>query len=456
MASKTVTAKSKGTAHTGEILTKIGRKTGALAIQVLDWPPIVWVLAGFGFFFLLYVIRPAFLNPYHQLQLFGNFPVMEPIGADLREFLTFSKALLEKGSPYINPNYYPPLESVFFLPLTFTTPDRAYTFITLVNYACFLGITFLFPLLLFKERRVTPILAFVTISGLFSYGFLFEIERGQYDLIVMAFCFAGLYLYHYHPRWRWLSYLLFSLSIQLKLYPGIFIFCFTRDWRDWKRNLLRWGGLLVFNLAMLFAVGPKVFLDFVNAIRTQMQTPSYVWLGNHSINSFTKIVVEKISAHGIDPHNPILGTYQTLMQIGLLGFYGLCLACVIWIVYRKRLSPLNPYLVLVLAVGGLVIPSTSHDYMLSIFAAPMAFFLGSLDWRRSGRLWIDALSTLLVLFISLAYTSILFMHNAMPLLINSNLPSLLLIAGAAAFLMWIRERLIKAPEQPEAETSASG
>ena len=104
MASKIHPAKNKSTAYAGEILIKTGRKAGTLAIHVLDWPPIVWVLAGFGFFFLLYFIKPAFLNPFHQLALFGNFPILEPIGSDLREYLTFSKALLEQGSPYINPN----------------------------------------------------------------------------------------------------------------------------------------------------------------------------------------------------------------------------------------------------------------------------------------------------------------------------------------------------------------
>ncbi len=440
MASRTHPARPKITTYAGEILAKAGAKTSALLMDVLAWPPIVWVRAGFGLFFLLYFIKPAFLNPYHKLELFGSFPAMEPIGADLREYLNFSKALLERGSPYISPNYYPPLESVFFLPLTFTTPDRAYVIMTLVSYLCFLGITFLFPLSLAREKRAIPTLAFITIAGLFSYGFLFEIERGQYDLVVVALCFAGLYLYHYHPRWRWLGYLLFTLSIQIKLFTGIFMLCFTRDWRAWKRNLLRWGGLLIVNLAALFALGPKVFFDFINAIRSQMQSPSYVWLGNHSIYSFTKMVLEKIIAHGVDHHNPILLTYQTLIQISLFGFYGLCLATVLWISYRKRLSPLNPILILVLAVGSMVIPSTSHDYKLSVFAAPVALFLVSLDWRRSGKLLYDIFATLLVMAICLAYTSMQFLHNALPLLLNSNLPALLLIAAAAALLMWVRER----------------
>jgi len=255
----------------------------------------------------------------------------------------------------------------------------------------------------------------------------------------MALCLAGLYLYHYHPRLRWLGYALFSLSIQVKIFTGIFILCFTHDWRDWKRNLLRWGALLLANLAALFALGPKVFNDFITALQNQTQFPSYVWLGNHSINSFTKIVISKISDHGIDPHNPILQTYHTLMQLGLLAFYGLCLAGVLWIVYRKRLSPLNPTLILVLAVGSMVIPSTSHDYKLSVFAAPVALFFNSLEWRRSGRLVTDILSTLLVIIIGAAFTSMLFLHNSLPLLLNSNTPALLLIAAAAAALMWVRE-----------------
>ncbi len=440
MGSRSHLARNKKTADLGEILAKAGTKTNALLMAVLDWPPIVWLLIGYFFFFTYFFLKPSYLNQDQLLRFFTNMLPSEPNGTDLRQYLSFSKALLEQGSPYISPNYYPPLESAFFVPLTFTTPQRAYFFMTLISYACFLGITLLFPLQLSKERRVSPVVAFITISGLFSYGFLYELERGQFDLVVVALCFAGLYLYHYHPRWRWLGYLLFTLSIQIKLYTAIFIFCFARDWHDWKRNLLRWGGLLVVNVAALFALGPKVFFDFINAIRSQIQTPSYVWVGNLSINSFSKIAVEEISAYGIDPHNPILNTYQTLIQLALLGFYALCLALVLWIVYRNHLSPLNPYLILILAVGSLVIPSTSHNYKLSVIAAPMAFLGGSLDWRRSGRLLIDILSTWLVIVLSLAYTAMLFFRDSWPLLLNNNLPALLLIAGAAALLMWVRER----------------
>ncbi len=449
MALKINPEKSAADIRTGEVPVKAGKSLSANTWHVLDWPPVVWLLIGFFFFFTFYFLKPTYLNQYQLLQFFPSLVPSEPNGADLRQYLSFSKALLEQGSPYISPNYYPPLESAFFLPLTFTTPDQAFVIMTLISYVCFLGITLLFPLLLAKERRISPVLAFITISGLFSYGFLFELERGQFDLIVVALCFAGLYLYHYHPRWRWLGYLLFTLSIQVKLYTAIFIFCFARDWRDWKHNLLRWGGLLVANVAALFALGPKVFFDFINALRSQVQAPNYVWLGNHSINSFSKIVVDKISAHGINPHNPILNTYQTLIQLALLGFYAICLALVLWIIYRKHLNPLNPYLVLILAVGSLVIPSTSHNYKLSVFAAPMALFWGSLDWRRSGRFLIDVLSTLLVIVLSLAYTSMLFLHDSLPLLLNSNLPALLLIAGAAAFLMWVRERPLAKTLSPE-------
>ncbi len=440
MATRINPAQAEASENTGKISEKAGERAGLDVGRILVWPPVVWVLAGFFFFFVFYFIKPTFLNPYHQFLPYGNFPIMEPIGADLREFLNFSKALVEQGSPYIDPNYYPPLESLFFLPLIYTSPDRAYVIITLVSLACFFGITLLFPLLLSRERRITAMLAFLLVSGLFSYGFLFEIERGQFDIIVMALCLAGLYLYHRHPRLSWLGYVLFSLSIQVKIFTGIFLLCFVRDWHDWKRNLLRWGALLLANFAALFLLGPKIFSDFITALQKQTQTPSYVWLGNHSINSFTKLIVGKIIEHGIDPHTPVLQTYQTLMQLALLAIYGLCLAAVLWVVYRRRLSPLNPTLVLVLAVGCMVIPSTSHDYKLAVFAAPVTLFFNSLDWHRSGRLGIDVLSTLLVIIIGVAYTSMLFLHNDVPLLLSSNTPALLLIAAAAAGLMWVRER----------------
>ncbi len=404
---------------------------------MFDLPAVTWALLAFVIVFIAYFIKPTFLNPDHVMQLGANFPAEEPIGIDVRQYLGFSQALLQTGSPYIESNYYPPLESIFFLPLTGMDPNQAYGLVTLISTVLFLWTSLIFPLLLSKERRITSTLILFLTTGLFSYGFWFQLERGQYDILVMAICFAAIYIYHYHPRARFAAYALFVLSVQLKIYPGIFIILFSKDWHDWKNNLRRWGALLLANFAGLFVLGPKVFVDFVTSLKDQMQVPRFVSLVDHSINSFVNLVVQKIGAHG-GYTKPQLREFINIMQYALLVVIFVCLALVLWRIYQKRLNPLNPYLLLMLTVSALVIPTTSHDYVFSAFVAPFALFFNTLSLRRSGKLWLDILMVGLVFLIGLVYASTLFVHISLPLWLTNNLPALMLIGAAIPILFWVQ------------------
>lgn len=220
--------------------------------RLLGIPLSYWVLGVFCVVFFACYVVPVFLNDYHELRVYPDFPAINPIGGDLREYLGFSKALLENGSPYIPPNYYPPLQALLFAPLVRFGPDQSYVYITALNFLSFLAITWLYPWLASRPRQWNQLATLGLASGLFSYGLLFQLERGQFDLLVMTLCYAAIYLFHHHPRLRLLAYLLFVVSVNIKIYPLVFILCFTLDWRDWKRNLLRWGLLGLANLAGLF------------------------------------------------------------------------------------------------------------------------------------------------------------------------------------------------------------
>jgi Gpi18-like mannosyltransferase len=99
-------------------------------------------------------------------------------------------------------------------------------------------------------------------------------------------CLWAIYIFHFHPKYRIFAYLLFSLSVQLKLYPAIFIVMLIDNWKDWKSILRRFAGLAVFNILLLFIMGPRIFLDFLRSVSGQMSAPGWTWNGNHSINAF--------------------------------------------------------------------------------------------------------------------------------------------------------------------------
>ena len=127
----------------------------------------------------------------------------------------------------------------------------------------------------------------IFITGLTSYGFQFELERGQFNVIAMALCFSAIFLFHRKPKLSWLAYILFTIAIQLKLYPAIYILFFVRDWKDILANLRRFLCLGIVNIALLFILGWGVFLDFLNSLRGTA-IDQMIWVGNLSIRSFTQ------------------------------------------------------------------------------------------------------------------------------------------------------------------------
>ena len=407
-----------------------------------------WVGLAFLVSFAVLFLRPVFLNNY-DLKLYPNFPKMTPIGADLREYLTFSRALVTQGTPYIGQNYYPPFEAIFFLPWINLPPTQAYNLFTTLNFILFVLVTLLFPLLLGRKKQVNSLVTLIFVTGLFSYGLWFQLERGQYDLIVMLLCFGSLWLFHRRPRWRWLAYMLIIVAIQIKIYPAIFLITFVDDWKDWKANLRRWGLLLLANAAALFVLGPAVFSQFIGRLLRQMGHPTFVTVVNHSINSFVTVYMNQLK-----DRFPWLPAYSGLIQASLLALFAIFFLLIWFQVYRRNLSGLNPYLILACTIGAMVIPSTSHDYKFAIFVAPVLLFFNALDLRAvplsRSSLWSWIFQAGLVFLIALAYCVSLYVPDQKPLFLRSNFPPLMVILIASAALMLLRARWLDRSTQPDA------
>ncbi|HVN54950.1 MAG TPA: glycosyltransferase family 87 protein [Anaerolineaceae bacterium] len=410
---------------------------------ILAQPVAVWLLLAFLAAFALTFLRNTFLDE-EVIQIYTSFPAVNPIGEDLRANLEFPRALLATGNPYtVRDNLYPPLATLFYLPLSSLPFLQGYNLTTIENYICFAVLMVGFPLLYSRERKLSPTLVLLLVAGLFSYPFLFQLERGQDDLVVALVLFTSVYLYHRQPRLRWLAYALFVISVQLKVYPLIFIITFVSDWSDWWGNLRRWALLLLANAAGLLVLGPTPALGFLSHITAEMANPTYNWSGNHSTHSFVGELLKELR-----PQMPGEDSLVGPLQYALFCVYFLFLG-LIWLrAYRRRLSAANPYLVLACAIGMLVIPSTSHDYKLAILLAPAACFLNSLDLDTPGpRSWRVVQAGLIFLIsFSLCYT--LFLHDEHTIWLNSNYPALMLILIGAALLMTVRARLLDRSGQP--------
>ena len=407
-----------------------------IIIWVLDLPIMVWVFTGFLIVYILLFIVPMFLRPSMQMNYFtGYIPNLIPIGNDLTVMVDLIKGWVAGNQSPYTIQFYPPLTYILFAPLLLLeNPLALYRFFTLFTFLSYCLLTLVLPLkIIDKKHFMLALLLFIT--GLFSYGFQFELERGQYNVFTFLLCLTSMYIFHYHPKYRPLAYILFSLSVQLKLYPAIFMVMFVDDWRDWKKTLLRFAAIGLFNLLLFFAMGYQTFWDFIRSVTAQVVNPSWIGVWNHSISSFVSVVRQ--DGLGLIPFETLrvfrhnAGSVEALL---ILAFAVLFLNALLIFHLRKK-SGLDPYLLLACMIGALILP-ISYDYTLSILTAPMLLFLaGSSDMKS---IKYKLVFVLLILGISIAYFSILIPYNFRPYVLQNSFPLLFLVLILATLLNFLR------------------
>ena len=405
---------------------------------------LTWILLGFLISYLLFFLYPIFLS-----SQFMQFPKYVPangyIGEDLGQMLSYSESwFIAKQTPYIGKNLYPPLANVLFTPLLGFEFSVAYKIATLVNVLFYVLMTLILPLRIGKERQVTPLLMLFFITGLFSYGFQFELERGQFNVIATVICFIAIWIYHYHNKYRYLAYFLFTISVQLKLFPAIFIVMFITDWHDWKNNIRRFLVLSTVNFALFFVLGTSVFIEFIKAIKAQAVNPS-IWFGNHSIRSFVISVSNIASQHG----RPWINDHSRLVQLAFLAIIAVCIFLIMIQAYRQKQNGVNSYLLLACTIGALLIPPVSHDYKLSILAAPVAILLSDVSSFSKGatRSRRHFIFMMLVFILSTAYATTLFSYTNKPSMLAYNFPALITILLATTCLSIMSSPKVSEPKE---------
>jgi hypothetical protein len=409
--------------------------------QILDLPKIVWVGISFLFVFFFFFVKPMFLNPVLQMNYFNRYlPNTGLIGSDIRTIVGSIEGWLISGrSPYANGLIaYPPLALIFMSPLLLLEFPAYYYLVVFLSLASYILGTLVIPLAQNKSKQ-NSIIYILFIFGLFSYGMQFELERGQFNLIAFAICYAAIFIFHEHPKWRFFAYLLFSISIQLKIYTGIYALLFIDNWLEWKSAVRRLTGILLLNFLLLFILGTNSFNDFLNALSiNQFHFPT--WNGS-SIHSF--IFRLSRSGYGIFSENIIslAGNKPEILEMLLLLVYGLCLLTQIICSTSKNQIGFNPYMFVTCTIGLLIIPAISNDYKLPLLMGPMAILLSHLSIQ--GNTYKKIGFILLITIMSAAFWSILYPFEIKPDILNNNLPVLFVILFASTILNLLANDNIK-------------
>ncbi len=399
--------------------------------------PQVWVVLGFLICYLFFFIAPVFFNSAGTMRFFEYVPVINPIGADLRQTLQQSESWAVHGQdPYVTHNQKPPLSTIVFAPLVVIDFVIAYRIVTVLTLLCYIFNALIFPLLIYRKTQPTAIMMLIFVAGLFSYGLHFEIERGQFDVITVGVSFFSIYLYHRCHRCRYLAYALFSVSVQLKIFPIVYVVMLIKDWTDWKHNIGRVLGIILFNIALLFVMGPKIFASFIRNITPHILEP-YTWVGNHSVRSFVTITSMEVMKSFHLQDRELFATCCGLAQILLLGFVAGCIAVPLLQECRRGAKGINSYVLLNCTIAALLIPSVSHDYKLSILAGPVAIALDSDALPRMKNVGVQVMAMVMIGIISLAYWSTMFSYTYKSSFMGNNLPSLIVMLLASTVLSFI-------------------
>jgi hypothetical protein len=252
--------------------------------RLLNLPVSVWVLIGFLIIFVFFFLFPVFFNPERSMWYFHRFlPDRRPIGLDVRAVMDYVHNWLVSGeSPYADRFIaYPPLALILFAPMQLIGYPAFYFVIVSLTVSIYSLAALVVAAALPRERNYF-LLPVLFILSLFSYGFQFELERGQFNIIAFSLCLIAIFLYHCSDKYYLPAYLLFTLGVQLKIYPIILILMFIKDWRDGKANIKRLVGIGLLNFFLLFISGIGMFTDFLGAVRSQ-QLFEGSWNGNHSL-----------------------------------------------------------------------------------------------------------------------------------------------------------------------------
>lgn len=390
--------------------------------KIYNLPTLFWVALGVLPAFIPLLIIPMFFNPghgiYYPVEYLQN---INPIGNDFRLLLnSASNWLLNHQTTR---HIFTPLTIFLFSPLLLLGYPNAYYVVATATLISYLILAVLAFAMTEKEKRL--VVVFIATISLFSYGLQFELERGQSHTIALMLCVLAVYIFHKQPRFRLFAYLLFSISIQIKFYPGLFIVMFVDNWRDWKNIIIRFSALGVINVLALFLMGTSYLSAFFNDTTNGLAETAEFMVGNHSIQSFVFVLPEV----GINllSKNAITWVQSNagFISASLYFIFLVCFLAALIKAYVKNTAGININLLFVCVIGSLIVPSINHDYSLPLLMAPFAMFLPDLNTQKYP--WAKLITILLIVIVSFTYSLTLFPIEFKPVYLQNSFPLLFVI-----------------------------
>lgn len=403
-------------------------KLRTLLEKISAAPIHAWVLLAFGLAYVLFLVDPVFLRT-NQMEFYRYVPAGNRIGIDLKLTLSWSEYWLHGGPvPDKEGTIYPPLASMLFSPLLAFKFAEAYRILTIATVLIYAATTLVLPGWMMRQKGLTVVAVLIAATGLVSYGLQFELERGQFSVLTIFLALTAVWLFQQHPRWRILAYVLFITSVQLKIYPIVFLPLFVEDWRKPWPNVRRLGLLGLVNVLLLFVTGMQGFEMWLTGLRRQ---PIYVWVGNPSAYSFLVQLGGYAAARGSNWLLQNVGwlTVLLLLAIAAGGLVTLLLS------YKSGGSRPSAYYIMAATIACVLVPPGGHDYRLATLGGPLVMVLLAESAMPADERPVRSLARKLALFVlCLAYAVTLFPYLQRPFYLANSFPLLMVMLAALTIL----------------------
>jgi hypothetical protein len=371
--------------------------TGTFNYSVGKQNTILLVLC-FAIHYLIFFFIPH-LYPKH---VFFNYELVPPgkiLGMDYIETLKIGKEPLAIA--------YSPFADIFFTMLSELPFTQGFLFITLIT----LGSLFISQFLILKTfllKNLNPMYYFILLFfSLTSYPFMFEIERGQWNIISIALIVAAVYFVNKY--WYLPAAICIAFATSLKIFPLIFaslILIFRPNFKHFISFTLITGASLVF---FFFVKGISYFKWFTRWLSHYSDIKG-TWIGNHSIKSF------------------VLQTQQEWLSTFLLVLVILIFLIGCYLAFNQQKSDFSLHFLSILCIISCAIPNVSHDYKISI----LILFVPLMISKRINTIGYGLAESIVLFSIVFLYIFLLTPYSATFYLaktwLNCKLPALLLLS----------------------------
>ena len=402
---------------------------GRTSLNAVLWLAVV-VAAGVAWNFLVYWFR--FGNATWGLLL----PLAKPTGIDFRD------GLYDPAAAFTTVHSgWPPLALLLGRPFTLLDFSTGYAVQVGILVALAVAAAVLSAKLAMKAacdpdlsgqgRRIdaTQLALVLGFWLMTSYGFMYEVERGNIDLYALFFALLSVWLMLRLPRSTWWPAIVLAVAINLKFYPAVLLVILF--WR------YRWRAVVpvvVANAVLLLITGPGNVRNTVSALTAIQSTQRSLWWGNHSAAALANVLRQ------------VSGWAPSWIYVPLILIPLALWALTLLLLVRRGWSDRRAVLAAAACVPVMgVVPAISHDYKLVLYVFPLAVLAAVIATmsRRGLAVWSVLFGLLALAMMFLSRSSLVIV----PSLQGSKYALLVLLQLLLLVVVWETEQGAAEPTQ---------